>query len=92
VSPGIYQATMYCKNEPNTGTGKYGRLDFKYFHKRGWWDGHEEWASGYTVTAPFLGPIETNGNVNVLSAAVVEGVYRFTLNQNNKTITAVKLP
>jgi len=92
VSPGIYQATFYCKNTPNTGTGKYGGLDFKFFHKRGWWDGHEEWASGYTVSPPFLGPAETNGNVNVLSAAVVEGVYRFTLNTNNKTINAVKLP
>ncbi len=92
VSPGIYQATMYCKNTPNTGTGKYGRLDFKFFHKRGWWDGHEEWASKYTVSPPFLGPAETNGNVNVLSAAVVEGVYRITLNQNNMTINAVKIP
>lgn len=92
VSPGIYQATMYCKNTPNTGTGKYGGLDFKFFHKRGWWDGHEEWASKYTVSAPFLGPAETNGNVNVLSAEVVDGVYRITLNQNNMTINAVKIP
>lgn len=96
VSSGIYQVTLYCKNEPGKDKdGKvttYGKLDFKYFHKRGWWDGHEEWASKYTVSAPFLGPVITNGNVNVLSETVVDGVYRFTLNQNDKTITAVKLP
>jgi len=94
VSTGIYQATIYCKNTPNTDvTAKYGSLDFKYFFKRGWWDkAHEEWADGYTVDAPFLGPADGNGNVKTLSAAVIEGVYRITLNQNDKTIKAVKLP
>lgn len=93
VSPGVYQVTMYCKNSPNESpTGKYGKLDFKFFHKRGWWDGHEMWASDLTsVQAPFLGPKETNGNVNVLSADVVEGVFRFTVDLNKKTLTYVKL-
>lgn len=92
ISAGIYQATMYCKNEPNVDPlAKYGKLDFKYFHKRGWWDGHESWASDYTVTAPFLGPADGNGNMKTLTNAVIEGVYRFTLNENDKTITAVKL-
>jgi hypothetical protein len=91
IAPGIYQATMYCKNTPNTDGNKYGTLDFKFFHKRGWWDGHEEWGVNYTVSPPFLGPSDTNGNINVLSAEVVDGVYRFTLNQNDKTIKAVKL-
>ncbi|HLN74711.1 MAG: DUF5016 domain-containing protein [Methylococcaceae bacterium] len=91
IAPGVYQATMYCKNTPNTDGNKYGTLDFKFFHKRGWWDGHEEWGVNYTVSPPFLGPTDTNGNINVLSEEVVDGVYRFTLNQNDKTITAVKL-
>lgn len=97
VSTGIYQATFYCKNEPGVDdkgvVTKYGKLDFKYFHKRGWWDReHEIWASdGYTVTPPFLGPVDGNGNVKVLSATVLEGVYRITLNQNDHTITAVKM-
>ena len=92
VSTGIYQVTMYCKNTPNTDPlNLYGLLDFKFFHKRGWWDGHEEWAINYTVTPPFLGPDKVNGNMKVLSATVVDGVYRITLNQNDKTIKAVKL-
>lgn len=91
VEPGVYQATMYCKNTPNTDGNKYGTLDFKFFHKRGWWDEHEEWGVNYTVSPPFLGPSDTNGNINVLSEEVVDGVYRITLNQNDKTITAVKL-
>ncbi|MGE5394507.1 MAG: DUF5016 domain-containing protein [Candidatus Saccharibacteria bacterium] len=91
IAPGIYQATMYCKNTPNTEGKKYGTLDFKFFHKRGWWDGHEEWGVNYTVSPPFLGPTDTNGNINVLSEEKVDGVYRFTLNQNDKTIKAVKL-
>lgn len=91
IAPGIYQATMYCKNTPNTDGNKYGKLDFKFFHKRGWWDGHEEWGVNYTVAPPFLGPSDTNGNINVLSEEVVDGVYRITLNQNDHTITNVKL-
>lgn len=91
IAPGIYQATMYCKNTPNTDGNKYGTLDFKFFHKRGWWDEHEEWGVNYTVSPPFLGPSDTNGNINVLSEEVVDGVYRITLNQNDMTITAEKL-
>lgn len=93
ISSGIYQVTMYCKNTPNTDPlNLYGGLDFKFFHKRGWWDGHEEWAINYTVTPPFLGPDLVKGNMKVLSTTVVDGIYRFTLNQNDKTIKAVKLP
>jgi hypothetical protein len=99
-APGIYQVTMYCKNAPGKDKDgivtKYGTLDFKFFHQRGWAENgkqelQEEWASKYTVSAPFLGPVETNGNVNVLSETVIDGVYRITLNMNDKTITAVKL-
>lgn len=91
IETGVYQATMYCKNTPNPDGNKYGTLDFKFFHKRGWWDEHEEWGVNYTVSLPFLGPSDTNGNINVLSEEAVDGVYRITLNQNDKTITAVKL-
>jgi len=91
VSAGVYQVTMYCKNTPSTNTNIYGGLDFKFFHKRGWWDGHETWVNDYAVQAPFLGPADVGGNVKVLSASVVEGVYKFTLNTNNKTLTYQKL-
>jgi hypothetical protein len=88
VSTGIYQATIYVKN--TAGTGMYGTTDFKFFHKRGWWDGHEEWASLYTISPPFLGPGDVNGNMKVFSTNLIEGVYQITLNQNDKTIKAVK--
>lgn len=91
VSTGIYQATMYCKNTPSTDTNIYGGLDFKFFHKRGWWDGHETWVDTYTLTAPFLGPLAVGGNVKVLSGSVVDGVYRITVDTNTKTFTAVKI-
>ncbi|MFZ4581289.1 MAG: DUF5016 domain-containing protein [Paludibacter sp.] len=91
VSPGVYQVTMYCKNEPSTDTNIYGKLDFKFFHKRGWWDGHETWVDDYTVQAPFLGPKGVGGNVKVMSATVLEGVYKFTLDTNAKTLKYEKL-
>lgn len=91
MSPGVYQVTMYCKNTPSTDTNIYGGLDFKFFHKRGWWNDHETWVDTYTLTPPFLGPPAVGGNVKVLSASVVDGVYRFTLDTNAKTLTAVKL-
>ena len=91
LSPGVYQVTMYCKNEPNTDGNIYGKCDFKFFHKRGWWDDHELWVDTYTLTPPFLGPAGVKGNVKLPNDAVVDGVYRFTVNENTKTFTAVKL-
>ncbi|MEI6555581.1 MAG: DUF5016 domain-containing protein [Paludibacter sp.] len=92
IAEGIYQVTMYCKNEPSTDVANiYGKCDFKFFHKRGWWDGHELWVDTYTLTPPFLGPTGVKGNVKVLSATVLDGVYRFTVNENTKTFTAEKL-
>lgn len=91
IAPGIYQVTMYCKNTPSTDTNIYGGLDFKFFHKRGWWDGHETWVNDYSVQAPFLGPQNVGGNVKVMSATVIEGVFKFTLNTNNKSLTYEKL-
>ena len=92
IAEGIYQVTMYCKNEPSTDVANiYGKCDFKFFHKRGWWDGHELWVDTYTLTPPFLGPTGVKGNVKLLSGTVLDGVYRFTVNENNKTFTAEKL-
>ena len=91
IANGIYQVTMYCKNEPSTDTNIYGKCDFKFFHKRGWWDGHELWVDTYILTPPFLGPTGVGGNVKLLSGTVLDGVYRFTVNENDKTFTAVKL-
>jgi len=94
VSTGIYQITVYVKNSAGTGTSLFGTLNFKYFHKRGWWDGHEEWSTLYTVSPPFLSTAEAGsvGNVVTLGTNLFEGVYRITLNQNDHTIKSVKLP
>jgi hypothetical protein len=45
----------------------------------------------YSVQAPFLGPKGVGGNVKVMSASVVDGVYKFTLDTNAKTLKYEKL-
>jgi len=86
VSDGVYQVTVYGKNEDG-GFG-FGTLDFKFFYKRGWWDiEHEIDASDYTVTAPFFGRTDpgNTGNLNA-GTAPLEGVFKVTLDMNAKTI------
>jgi hypothetical protein len=91
VSTGIYQVTIYAKNTPTTGI--IGSFNFKFFDKRGWWDGHEQWSTSYTVSEP-LAPSNMAGNIGNtvgLSSNPFEGVYRITLNQNDMTIKAEKI-
>lgn len=91
VSEGVYQFTAYMKNTDD-GAG-FGTLDFKFFFKRGWWDAaHEINASEYTVTPPLYGLWVAGkyGNVNGMTTPF-EGVYRVTLNQNDKTLTVVEI-
>jgi len=92
VSDGIYQVTIYGLNTDDDADG-FGSLDFKFFFKRGWWDAaHEIDAAQFTVTAPFFGRTDTGntGNVNAGSGSL-EGVFRITLNENDKTIDIVKI-
>jgi hypothetical protein len=91
MSPGIYQVTIYCKNTATTGVN--GSLNFKFFDKRGWWDGHEELSTSYTVSEPLSASSIAGdvGNTVGLSSAPFEGIYRITLNQNDHTIKAVKV-
>ena len=92
VSDGIYQVTIYGLNTDDDANG-FGSLDFKFFFKRGWWDAaHEIDAAQFTVTAPFFGRTDTGntGNVNAGSESL-EGVFRITLNENDKTIDIVKI-
>jgi len=91
VSPGIYQVTIYCKNDATVET--LGSLNFKFFDKRGWWDGHEHLSTDYTVSAP-LSASSVAGNVGNtvgLSSAPFEGVYKITLNENDHTIKSQKM-
>lgn len=92
VSTGVYQLTIYGNNSDPEDDG-YGTLDFKFFFKRGWWDvEHEIDAADYTLTPPFFGRTDTGntGNVNGGSTSF-EGVFRITLNMNDKTITLEKI-
>jgi hypothetical protein len=92
VSTGVYQLTIYGNNSDPEVDG-YGTLDFKFFFKRGWWDAaHEIDAADYTLTPPFFGRTDTGntGNVNGGSTSF-EGVFRITLNMNDKTITLEKI-
>jgi hypothetical protein len=92
VSTGVYQLTIYGNNSDPEADG-YGTLDFKFFFKRGWWDvAHEIDAAQYTLTPPFFGRTDpyNTGNVNGGSTSF-DGVFRITLNMNDKTITLVKI-
>lgn len=92
VSPGVYQLTIYGKN--TEGSNGYGTLDFKFFFQRGWGQAPltEIDAAQYTLTPPFFGRTDpgNTGNVNGGSTSF-EGVFKITLNQNNKTITLEKI-
>ncbi len=91
VSTGVYQVTIYCNNTATTKVN--GGLNFKFFDKRGWWDGHEQLSTSYTVSPPLSASsvVGDVGNTVGLSSAPFEGIYQITLNQNDKTIKAVKL-
>ncbi len=92
VSDGVYQVTIYGLNTDDDVNG-FGSLDFKFFFKRGWWDAaHEIDAAQFTVTSPFFGRTDpgNTGNVNAGSEPL-EGVFRITLNENDKTIDIVKI-
>lgn len=88
MAEGIYQVTFFGRNRDDDGDG-FGTLDFKFFFKRGWWDAaHEIDAAQYTLTEPFFGRTDSGntGNVNGGSTPF-EGVFRVTLDENEKTIT-----
>jgi hypothetical protein len=92
LSEGVYQVTIYGKN--TDGGAGFGTFDFKFFYQVGWGTlGVTEIdAAQYTVNPPFYGRTDAGnlGNVNA-STTPAEGVFRFTLNQNDKTITVEKL-
>lgn len=89
VSPGVYQVTVYLKNEATT--AEIGSLNFKFFDYRGW-DHGEELSTSFTVSAPLAASSSAGnvGNTTGLSSNPFEGVYRITLNKNDNTIKAEK--
>lgn len=94
VSTGVYQVTVYCKNTAATDPlATIGTLNFKFFNKRGWWDGHEQLSTDYTVSLPLVatGSAGNVGNTVALGSNPFEGIYKITLNQNDMTIKAEKM-
>jgi len=98
VSTGVYQVTLYLKNIATTDaiTGAVnvlGSCNFKFFNKRGWWDGHEQLSTSYTVSTPLFQCASAGnvGNTVGHSDTPFEGIYQITLNQNDNTMKVVKL-
>ena len=92
VSQGVYQVTIYCRNDQSF--DETGTLNFKFFHQRGWGNiNGEELATNYSISLPFSSSnvAPNNGDVVGLSSLPFDGVYQITLNQNDMTINAVKL-
>jgi hypothetical protein len=89
IAAGIYQVTVYAKND--LGTDGFGTFNFKFFDQRGW-TGTEETSTNFTISLPLVSRTDVNNVGNVSgSPTPFEGVYRITLNKNDKTIKAEKL-
>jgi hypothetical protein len=94
VADGIFQATFYAEHVVDAAAAEPWRLTFsmKFFHQRGW--GGEEDARTYNISTDMLyAPADVDkgnflGNANF---AGKQGVYRFTINTNLKTMSFVKL-
>jgi len=88
ISSGIYQVTIYANNV--IGTDGFGGFNFKFYDQRGW-VGVEETSSNYTVSLPLVSRVDPNNIGNISGPVAFDGVYQITLNQNDKTIKAIKL-
>lgn len=89
ISAGVYQVTVYAKNE--LGTDGFGTFNFKFFDQQGW-TGSEETSTNYTVSLPLVSRSDVNNVGNVSgSPTPFEGIYQITLNQNDKTIKTIKI-
>lgn len=102
IAAGVYQVTIYVKNDIVTTPATslllgLGTLNFKFFHQQTWAATgqeklQEEWSTKYTVQAPLMA-IDVDGNHGntIGNGTVFSGIYRITLNENDKTIKIVKL-
>ena len=103
---GVYQFTVYMKNEQSNDYANYGTLNFKFFHQHGW--GGEEDGGTYTqdgltikgissatgITKDGTSGDGSDGNEKgnwIATNEPFEGVYRITLDVTNKTTKYEKL-
>lgn len=94
ISNGVFQATIYVEHTDGSDLEEAwrGAFNSKFFHQRGW--GGEVDAREYTISTPLLqAPTESDlGNFKGTDALLTApGVYRFTIDTNNKTISFVKI-
>lgn len=94
VSEGIYEAVFYANHEVDPNAAEPWRLTFgvKFMHQRTW--GNEESSQNYAMPNSYLYSPSPNdkGNFNATADfANLPGIYRFTININNKTTSFVKI-
>jgi hypothetical protein len=95
VSDGVFQATIYVEHEINETAPEADRkryiFNVKFFGQRTW--GVEIDAREYTINTNLIVASATEaGNFNGTPALASEnGVYRFTINTNTKTVDFVKI-
>lgn len=92
IAEGIFQATFYANHIEAAVIDEPWREHFsmKFFHRRGW-EGEED-ARNYTISTPYLFAPTESDTGNFVGTPDFEGqggVYRATINTNNKSITFV---
>jgi len=96
ISDGVFQATIYVQHGDGAGLAEADlwedKLSAKFFHQRGW--GDEEDATTYlNIPALLTAPTVTDIGNFIGSDALLTapGVYKFTIDVTNKTVTFVKI-
>lgn len=94
VSEGVFEAVFYASHEIDPTVAEPWRLTFgvKFMHQRTW--GNEESSQNYAMPNSYLYSPSPNdkGNFNgTPDFANLPGIYRFTININNKTTSFVKI-
>ncbi len=94
VTEGVFEAVFYANHEVDPTAAEPWRLTFgvKFMHQRTW--GDEESSQNYAMPNSYLYSPSPNdkGNFNgTPDFANLPGIYRFTININNKTTSFVKI-
>lgn len=94
VSEGVFETVFFAEHQVDPTAAEPWRLTFgvKFMHQRTW--GNEEGSQNYTMPNSYLYSPSPNdkGNFNGTDDfANLPGIYRFTINMNNKTTSFVKI-
>lgn len=94
MSEGVFETVFFAEHQVDPTAAEPWRLTFgvKFMHQRTW--GNEEGSQNYTMPNSYLYSPSPNdkGNFNGTDDfANLPGIYRFTINMNNKTTSFVKI-